>query len=114
VKLLFDANLSPRLPLRLLDLFPGSTHVFAAGIPEGTPDQIIWEFAKENDFIIVTSDSDYNALEVRRGHPPYIVWLQRMDYPTRAAVELIRRNAIRIHELEGGDQGVLILRVGRD
>lgn len=28
MKLLFDQNLSPRLPRRLADLYPGSDHVF--------------------------------------------------------------------------------------
>ncbi len=111
MKLLFDANLSPKLAVRIADLFPGSTHIFSVGIPEGTGDAAIWEFAGDNEFVLVTGDSDFNKLEARLGHPPYVVLLQRLDYPTRVAAELLRQNAIRIRELENGNQGVLSLRI---
>jgi predicted nuclease of predicted toxin-antitoxin system len=47
VKLLFDQNLSHRLPARLADLFPDSAHVRAAGLDQ-SPDDQIWEHAKAN------------------------------------------------------------------
>jgi len=43
-RLLFDENLSPRLPALLVDEFPGSRHVRDVGL-RGTTDQDIWKFA---------------------------------------------------------------------
>jgi predicted nuclease of predicted toxin-antitoxin system len=45
MKLLFDENLSPILPAKLADLFPGSTHVDLCDLGSA-PDERIWEFAR--------------------------------------------------------------------
>ncbi|MCY4649599.1 MAG: DUF5615 family PIN-like protein [bacterium] len=45
MKLLFDENLSPRLPRLLSDIYPGSAHVVALGINQ-TGDSGIWKYAK--------------------------------------------------------------------
>lgn len=49
MKLLFDQNLSPKLVERLIDLFPGSSHVQMKGLDSaddalmrGTPPRVIW------------------------------------------------------------------------
>ncbi|MEP6685912.1 MAG: DUF5615 family PIN-like protein, partial [Verrucomicrobiota bacterium] len=39
--MLFDQNLSPRLPRLLSDLYPGSTHVREIGLRDAT-DLAIW------------------------------------------------------------------------
>ena len=53
--LLFDSNLSRRLVGRLSDVFPGSQHVALVGL-ESAPDREVWEYARDNDFIITTKD----------------------------------------------------------
>ena len=53
MKLLFDHNLSYKLAKRLSDRFPGSLSAKAAGLSTAT-DLQIWEYAKINDFILVT------------------------------------------------------------
>ena len=58
MKLLFDQNLSHRLPDRLADLFPESAHVRAAGLDRASDDQI-WQYASSNVYCIVTQDSDF-------------------------------------------------------
>lgn len=42
MKLLFDENLSPKLPRLFNDLFPGSLHVRDCNL-KGQPDHAIWE-----------------------------------------------------------------------
>jgi predicted nuclease of predicted toxin-antitoxin system len=100
MKLLFDQNLSPKLPTRLADLFPGSAHVqsFALDCAE---DDVVWEHARLNGFAIVTKDADYDNLGVIRGHPPKIIWLQ-LGNCTTAEVEAACR--ARSSELEAFDQ----------
>lgn len=41
MKLLFDQNLSPKLVVRLADLYPGSLHVRDLGLADGD-DELIW------------------------------------------------------------------------
>lgn len=36
----------------------------------------VWEFARNNDFTIVTKDSDFNDLVVLKGTPPKLIWLK--------------------------------------
>jgi predicted nuclease of predicted toxin-antitoxin system len=59
--LLFDQNLSPRLVHRVADLFPGSIHVQEVGLATAL-DRIVWDYARANDYIIVTKDADLGEL----------------------------------------------------
>ena len=107
MKLLFDANLSPRLVPRLSELFPGSIHVFDTNLVRYTPDDAIWEYAKTGGYTIVTADSDFILIAERRGVPPGVVHLENCNYRTARVEELIRRNAVRI--TDGAPRGVLVL-----
>ena len=110
MKLLFDENLSRRLPPRIADLFPESIHVSLPGLLE-TPDAVLWDFAKENGFAIITADMDFFEMGSRVGPPPKVIWLSRCDYPTSTAEQLIRSQSIRIAEfLDDPERAVLILR----
>jgi len=113
LKLLFDANLSPKLVRRVGELFPGSAHVFDSGMASFTPDEEIWAYARENGFAIVTADADFVELLERRGSPPKVVRLEKCDYRTRMVEDLLRRNAVRIAELEESDRELLIIRNAR-
>jgi predicted nuclease of predicted toxin-antitoxin system len=46
MKLLFDENLSPKLPNRLSDIFPNSLHVRDVAM-KATIDLIVWDYAKD-------------------------------------------------------------------
>ena len=71
----------------------------------------MWEYAKANDFSIVTADADFYELATALGPPPKVIWLRGCDYPTAVAEKLIRTQAIRIAEfLEDPERAVLILR----
>lgn len=110
MRLLFDANLSPKLVGRLAELFSDSVHVFEIGLGRSTTDVRIWEYAKEHGFVIVTADSDFLELAEKRGAPPKVVRIDNCNYKTRQVEDLLRRNAVRIAELEQSARIVLILR----
>jgi predicted nuclease of predicted toxin-antitoxin system len=110
LKLLFDANLSPKLIGRLAGLFPDSVHVFDTGLARDTSDEAIWEFAKGNGFTIVTTDSDFLVLAKPRGAPPKVIRLEKCNYRTPRVEGLLRRHAIRIAELEKSSRAILIIR----
>ncbi|HKQ73459.1 MAG TPA: DUF5615 family PIN-like protein [Blastocatellia bacterium] len=48
MKLLFDQNLSPRLPRLLADIFPDSAHIRELGMRDAT-DTIGRELSRQND-----------------------------------------------------------------
>lgn len=110
MKLLFDANLSPKLVARFTELFPGSMHVFDTDLERFTSDEIIWDYAKARDLTIVTADADFIKLSQQRGSPPKVVRLANCNYKTVAVETVLRRNAVRIAQLEISEQSILILK----
>jgi predicted nuclease of predicted toxin-antitoxin system len=107
LKLLFDANLSPRLVPRLAELFPGSIHVFNTDLVRYTSDEAIWEYAKSGGYTIVTADADFVAIAQSKGVPPGVVRLENCNYRTARVEEVIRRNAVRI--TDGALRGIIVL-----
>jgi predicted nuclease of predicted toxin-antitoxin system len=61
VKLLFDENLSRRLPARLADLFPGSSYVSEVHLLQAK-DSEVWEYARIAEFL---GDPDRAVLILR-------------------------------------------------
>jgi predicted nuclease of predicted toxin-antitoxin system len=72
MKLLFDQNLSWRLPQLLSEIYPGSRHIREFGLKE-SQDLDIWKHAKSNDFAIVTKDKDFQQRSWLQGHPPKVI-----------------------------------------
>ena len=91
MKLLFDENLSPTLPRRIFDLFPNSVHVRDVGM-KATVDPIVWDYAKDNDFMIVSKDADMHDLSLVFGNPPKVVWLRLGNCSTRQVEELLHQD----------------------
>ena len=97
MKLLFDQHLSPKLVGLLADLFPDSRHVQDERLDVAS-DEEIWEFAKLNDFAILTKDADYNNLSILRGTPPKVLWLLLGNCKTSEVVATLRDHASEIQE----------------
>jgi predicted nuclease of predicted toxin-antitoxin system len=87
VKLLFDQNISPRLPRTLALLYPGSGHVRQFGL-QHADDEIVWNFAREHGYTIVSKDSDFRQRSFLFGAPPKVVWI-RMGNCTTSDIERI-------------------------
>jgi len=90
MKLLFDENLSPKLPIRLSDLFPNSLHVRDVDM-EATIDPVVWDHAKDNDLIIVSKDVDMHDLSLMLGNPPKVIWIRLGNCSTLQVENLLRR-----------------------
>jgi predicted nuclease of predicted toxin-antitoxin system len=91
MKLLFDENLSPKLPQRLADIFPNSLHVRDVGM-NATIDPIVWDYAKENNLMIVSKDADMHDLSLVLGNPPKVIWLRLGNCSTQQVENLMRRD----------------------
>jgi predicted nuclease of predicted toxin-antitoxin system len=96
MKLLFDENLSPKLPDLCSALFPGSAHVRDCGL-KGHPDEEVWQYAKANGFAIVSKDSDFHECSLLYGPPPKFIWL-RLGNCTRD--DLLRLLTTRVPDIQ--------------
>ncbi len=75
MKLLFDQNISFRITPLLSKVFHNSLQVREAGL-ENSRDKDIWDFAKSNDYTIVTFDTDFSDFVNLYGFPPKVIWLR--------------------------------------
>jgi predicted nuclease of predicted toxin-antitoxin system len=92
VKLLFDQNLSPRLVQALQKEFPDSRHVREVGLQEAT-DAVVWQYAAQQGFAIVTKDADFHQRSFLFGHPPKVIWVRVGNASTVKIEALLRRRA---------------------
>ena len=97
MKLLLDQNLSRRL-LRDIDAaFPGSLHVADFNLTVGD-DEIVWRFAADHGFVIISKDSDFFHRALLRGHPPKVIHLRVGNCSTQHIGNLLMDNAALIYE----------------
>jgi predicted nuclease of predicted toxin-antitoxin system len=89
VSLLFDQNLSRRLPGLLAAEFPGAEQVFTAGLAT-SDDRTIWAYAAAHGLAIVSKDVDFLAISAALGPPPKVIWLRIGNGPTRHVVTLLQ------------------------
>ncbi len=109
MKLLFDQNLSPRLASNLADLFPNSSHVHPLGL-DRVSDAEVWEYARENGFLVVSKDADFSELSLLYGYPPKLIWLRLGNCTTTQIATLLRSNYEAIEEMnQNSTLGVLSL-----
>ena len=107
--LLFDQNISPRLVGILEDLYPGSVHVSMIGLGNAL-DIEIWQYAYDNDYMIVTKDADFSEFGLVKGFPPKIIWLRRGNCSTQEIETILRESHSAITALsEDPELGILTL-----
>ena len=94
MKLLFDQNISFRIVKKVQYFLPLSSQVRLLGL-ENSNDFEIWEYARANEYTIVTFDTDFYDISLIKGIPPKIVWLRLGNVSTNDLVNRLRQN----HEL---------------
>ena len=108
MKLLFDAMLSPKLVYSLADVFPGNSHVFDFGI-QGS-DSLIWDFARNGGFVIVTKDSDFDWRAEVYGPPPTVVRLRVGNCRSQVIDSLLRMYEDELRQFDSdGESALLVL-----
>lgn len=105
MKLLIDQNLSYRLVRQLQELFPGTEQVRRLGLTNRR-DPGIWEFARQEEFVILTQDEDFLDLSLLRGSPPKVILLRAGNLPSRRVAELLGWYYLRIYTLLASDSEV--------
>lgn len=95
MKLLLDANISWRIIKLIENDFLDCFHSNNIQVKQPAKDIEIWEFAKKNNFTILTHDDDFEKLLLLKGAPPKIVILKTFNKNTKEiAVLLISKKEI--------------------
>nr|VFJ90385.1 MAG: Predicted nuclease, contains PIN domain, potential toxin-antitoxin system component [Candidatus Kentron sp. H]VFJ91590.1 MAG: Predicted nuclease, contains PIN domain, potential toxin-antitoxin system component [Candidatus Kentron sp. H]VFJ98181.1 MAG: Predicted nuclease, contains PIN domain, potential toxin-antitoxin system component [Candidatus Kentron sp. H] len=98
MKLLLDQNISRRIAPGLQADYPGSSQAALLGL-ELASDAAIWQFALENDFVIVTKDSDFEEMGLIRGSPPKVIWVKLGNVTNQVILSALIENRSRIEIL---------------
>ena len=88
MKLLLDENLSRRLVSFLQYDYPGSNQVVLLGMQSAT-DQEVWQKAKDDDYVIVTRDADFQELSLVWGQPPKVIRLKTLNQTRATTLKLL-------------------------
>ncbi len=59
---------------------------------KATIDPIVWNYAKDNDLMIVSKDADMHDLNLVFGNPPKVIWLRLGNCSTWQVENLLRQN----------------------
>jgi len=100
MKILLDANISWKLVNILTPVFGGCSHVDSIGLPIPAKDKLIWNYAKENGYIIITKDNDFLDLLEIKGFPPKVVLIKTGNNSSKIISELIIGAKSKIGDLE--------------
>lgn len=109
MRLLFDQNLSWKLVRLLAGVYDGWAHVRDLGMADVT-DTVIWGYAAEHGYTVLTKDSDFLQRSLRLGFPPKVIWLRIGNCSVEASAQLLREKYIRVHHFhQDPDATVLTL-----
>jgi predicted nuclease of predicted toxin-antitoxin system len=111
VRILLDQNLSPKLIRKMADIIPGFETVYDHDLV-GASDPFIFDWARRAEFAaVVSTDRDFVHLAERLGPPPKVIRIERCDFTAEVIEQLLRREALRIHDFLESDRAVLLLRL---
>jgi predicted nuclease of predicted toxin-antitoxin system len=77
----------------MADLFPDSVHVRTVGL-KTAGDPLVWEYAKKNDLMIVSKDSDFHQRSFLYGFPPKVIWVRLGNCSTADVERVLRTNFV--------------------
>ena len=107
MKILLDANISQKLINKLKPIFGECAHVDLIGLNVPADDIDIWNYAFENDYVIITKDNDFLDLLELKGYPPKIVLLRTGNNSSAGLMELLIKKKSMIEDLKNNEYGLL-------
>lgn len=91
MKLLLDENLSRRLLPFLQHDYPGSDQVVLLGMASAS-DREVWQKAKDDGYVILTRDADFQELSLVWGQPPKVIRLKTLNQSRAATLKILIEN----------------------
>ena len=92
MKLLLDENLSRRLDPFLQFSYPGSSQVVLLGMESAT-DKEVWQKARDEGYVIVVRDADFQELSLVWGQPPKVIRLKTPNLSRAATLKVLIDNS---------------------
>lgn len=108
MKLLLDQNLSFRIIQIISRVFPSVSSLKEQGLHNAS-DKKIWDFARSENLIIVSKDSDFHQLSFLHGAPPKVIWVRRANCSTLAIAQLLIDNADEIKKFAEDAQAAFLI-----
>ncbi|MFI5136626.1 MAG: DUF5615 family PIN-like protein [Sphingobacteriales bacterium] len=102
MRLIADENISWRLKKLIpqWDILPSNE----IKQPQRLTDSMIWKFAKENRYTILTFDEDFSELQNLFSYPPKIIWLRTGNVSTVEIASLLIKRKDAISEFINNDE----------
>ena len=103
MKLLLDENLSRRLVPFFVHDYPGTSQVSLLGMEQAS-DMDLWRYAKQENFVVVTRDADFQEIALVHGHPPSVIWLKTENPSKAVTLKLLldyREHIVQALQLDG-------------
>ena len=91
MKFLIDQNLRPRLKRLFEGRFPGTQHVIHLHLDQ-TRDHVLWRYATEHGFALMTQDDDFHQRSMLNGAPPKVVYLSNAKGDAPGLAAFVDRN----------------------
>lgn len=82
---------------KLNAVFPQVAHVSQFALSAAN-DVVIWDFAKQNNYCIVSKDSDFRNKSFLHGAPPKIIWVSPGECTTEGIHLYFKVNQSKIHD----------------
>lgn len=108
MKLLLEENLSSQIIRGIIDLYPDSAHVKNLAL-KNVDDNSIWEYAKTNNFAIVSKDADFYQHNLLYNNAPKFIYLWIANSPTIEIVEILRDNFDTICQFENSESASILV-----
>ncbi len=61
-------------------------------------DTKLWDYARDNNYFIVSKDTDFRNRSVIHGYPPKVIWIRIGNCMTRAVEQILRKHYAEIKE----------------
>jgi len=108
MKLLLDANISWRIIKLIANDFLACSHANEIKVNQPAKNIEIWEFAKQNNFTILTHDDDFEKLLLLKGVPPKVIILKTFNKNTKQIAELLISKKEIIESFISNDQLMIL------
>lgn len=102
MNILLDENITWKIAKDLLSMFDNVLHINQISLKR-LDDYEIWNYARKNNYTIITYDSDFADISLLRGNPPKIIWLRFGNASKEMILNKIISNIDRIREFDNNE-----------
>lgn len=107
-RFLLDENLSEAVLGPIDTDYPGSGHVRRL-LEAGASDEKVWRYARDNGFVLVTRDQDFERLCTLRGAPPKVIWLCDHNVSNTDVIDLLEQSRSKIEDFVADRDAVFMI-----